>query len=157
MTPKDTKDNMKRAYRLAVGMLGERLILQPEGLGRVVGVRLAGRADDGVTVQLDTGAVLDVTFSRLAGLTVPGLLLPPEPPGPVPQAAPQPEPVAGVSVRPAGPAGPPVDPGQVEDAVGVLTKLGIKPAEARESVSRALRSGCRPATQDIVTWVYRHR
>jgi hypothetical protein len=148
--------DMKKSYRLALSLMGLRLILQPEGLGTVVGVQLAGDASDGLAVKLDTGNIISVTFSRLATITIPDLVLPPVPaPAPVPQV------VMGVSASDASPSpqqvGTGADTQQVEDAQAVLVKLGMKQAEAREAVFTALRAGCKAITQDIVTWVYRHR
>jgi hypothetical protein len=146
--------DMKKSYRLALSLMGLRLILQPEGLGTVVGVQLAGDASDGLAVKLDTGNIISVTFSRLATITIPDLVLPP-----ALQASPQV--VLGVSASDASPSpqqvGTGADTQQVEDAQAVLVKLGMKQVEAREAVFTALRAGCKAITQDIVTWVYRHR
>ena len=158
------KDINALIYKTALRIMGKPVILQPEGWGTVVGLRAAGQPGDGVTVRLTSGRLVEVSFGRLASMTIPDLVIPTVPVAQV---------VPGISTSgPAPPVpapSPPISPAeggkgldaaqtkQAEDAIAVLVKLGMKSNEASEAVLLALRSGCKTQTQELITWVYRHR
>lgn len=148
-----TKDlsNLTKAFRRASGLMGKRLLLD-RGCGTVVGVTVAGGPDDGITVRLDNGGVVSLTFAYLASVSMGGI--------PTGQAVQVQTPVPTMPAQPEHPPQPqhsPEEVKQIEDAQAVLEKLGMKKPEAREAIARALQTDCKIVTQELVTWVYRHR